>query len=389
MLAIGMVAALAACANQPGETATPEPTRSISAEDRAVGEAALDAFLTAMREPDITYRVTGHLQVPPFDDNGQAAIDIRTWYDVMGDGYAGSSYLAGWDRNPAIGGNVSLVVVGETAQVISMAANEPNELPAPASLHRPSALQGLTADELSFVGIGDGGLFEYAVSSWLGGDPIGEWADLRVVPPEEFPPTELRSHDTRLFLDESGVPRRMVRTWTFAAVGTSAEATGAIVEEIDGLGMYVAIVEQDGLLHVTSHDVVVGVDANRQIITEPWSEVVPEGQTADLDVEFVQPAQPVMLGIEGAIGFIRSHDSEGAMILDRTVDMVESTTLEIAAGEQTMVVYFRTCNGNCAILDEPNDFCRIDADIKPNRSYRTVVRIVDRESATCTLEEAR
>ncbi len=72
-----------------------------------------------------------------------------------------------------------------------------------------------------------------------------------------------------------------------------------------------------------------------------------------------------------------------------TVGMLEPTTLEIASGEQTMVVYFRTCNGNCAILDEPNDFCRLDLDIKPNRSYRTVVRIVDRETATCTFDEAR
>ena len=64
-------------------------------------KVALDrvlAFLAAMAEPDVTYRVNGQLTVLPIQEHNRAAMDIRTRYDVKGDDYAGSAYLAGWVR---------------------------------------------------------------------------------------------------------------------------------------------------------------------------------------------------------------------------------------------------------------------------------------------------
>jgi hypothetical protein len=385
---LALALAVSGCGAPPGPTLPPESMRPIGPDDRAVADEALRSFLSAMASPDVTYRVTGHLRIQPVDENGQAALDIRTRYDVRGDDYAGHAYLAGWNRDPTVGGSLTIVVLDGTAHLLADTADRPAVIAAPDSLRRPTLLRGLTAEDLELVGIGDDGLLEYDLDSWLGGDPIGEWSDLDVVPPGDFPPTEVRSHRTRLFLDEAGVPRRLITSWTFAVAGTTDEAMGTIIEEIESLGMYVTITEPEGPIITSSHDIAVGVDAQHQTISKPWYEVRPEGRTASLVVEFEEPDQPLMLGIEGAIGFIRSHDRDGALILDRIVSLTGRSTLDMAAGEQTVVVYYRTCSGSCSRLDGPTDFCSVVADLAPGGSFRLIVHVRDRNVATCTLEEA-
>lgn len=385
-----MVLAMGGCAAPPIPSDAAEPSRSVATDDRAAGEAALQAFLAAMADPDVTYRVNGQLKVLPMDEHNQAAMDIRTRYDVKGDDYAGTAYLAGWDRPRQVGGDVSIAVLDGTAQVTTwMNFDEPIEVEPSPTMDRPTTLQELTAEDLEFVGIDADGLLEFAIVRWVHGDPIGEWSDLGLVPALDFPPTEVRSHRTRLFLDASGGPRRLVTSWTFDAADPVGDGNGWIVEEIEGLGMYVTFADPLFPFMTTSHDLIVGTDAEHQIITEPWHEIVPVGDDlASVEITFAEPDQPIMLGIEGVIGFIGSHDGGGAVTLDRIVNLAGSTEVDVAPGEQTFVVSYRSCDGGCGILDAPGEFCRVDADIDPAGRYRLFVEVHSRDRATCTLAEA-
>jgi hypothetical protein len=113
------------------------------------------------------------------------------------------------------------------------------------------------------------------------------------------------------------------------------------------------------------------------------------GDTAvlNVEVEFGRRDEPIMLGIEGAIPFVRSHDVEGAIILDRIISLSGSSEVDIGVGEQTLVVYYRPCDGGCGLLDPPTDFCSVDADITPGGRYRLLVEIQSRDRATCTLRD--
>jgi hypothetical protein len=277
-----------------------------------------------------------------------------------------------------------------TAKVTTwMNFDQPMEVEPSPSMRRPTALQALTAADLEFVGVDADGLLEFAIEGWVHGDPIGEWSDLGLVPALDFPPTTVRSHRTRLFLDASGAPRRLVTSWTFDAADPVGDGNGTIVEEIEGLGMYVTFAEPLFPMMTTSHHIVVGVDAEHLIITEPWHEVVPAGDDlASVEIRFAEPDEPIMLGIEGAIGFIASHDEDGATTLERIIDFAGSTEVDVAAGGQTLVVFYRACDGSCGILDAPGEFCRVDADIDPAGRYRLLVEIHARDRATCTLAAA-
>lgn len=390
VLAIGLVLAVGGCAAASSPSDASEPLASIAPDVRAAGEAALEAFLAAMAEPEVTYRVNGQLTVLPIQEHNRAALDIRTRYDVKGDDYAGSAYLAGWDRPQSVGGSVSIAVMDGTAHVVTgLDFDLPIEGAPPPSMRRPTVLQGLTAADLELVGVDADGLLEFAIERWVHGDPIGEWSDLGVVPAQDFPPTTVRSHRTRLFLDASGAPRRLVTSWTFDAADPVGDGSGTIVEEIEGLGMYVAFAQPLSPIMTTSHDIIVGADAEHQSITEPWREVVPVGDDlAMVEITFAEPDQPIMLGTEGAIGFIGSHDAGGATILERIINFAGSTEVAVAAGAQTFVVFYRPCDGNCARLDPPGEFCRFDADIAPAGRYRLLVEVHSRDRATCTLAEA-
>ena len=152
-----------------------------------------------------------------------------------------------------------------------------------------------------------------------------------IVPAQIFPPTTVRSHRTRLFLEASGTPRRLVTSWTFDAADPVGDGTGSIVLEIEGLGMYVTFADPLGGLQRTSHDIIVGADDENQAITEPWRKVVPAGlDLASIEITFAQPREPIMLGIEGAIAFISSHDASGAVTLDRIIDLFGSREIDVA-----------------------------------------------------------
>jgi hypothetical protein len=255
----------------------------------------------------------------------------------------------------------------------------------PPSLRRPDALRELTDDDLELLGVTDGGLFEFQVTPWLGGDPLGQWVALGALPEGALPFTELQSHDTRLLIDDAGVPHRLVTTWSFTEVGESDVAQGTIVEEIVGLGMYVRLQPPGGFPGWTSHDVIVGVGGER-FATQPWVDVAPaDGATAVLDVVFPPPDQPVMLGIEGAIGFVRSHDVGGKLILDQIVAL-DADSVQIPAGRQTLVAYYRSCDGSCGLLDPPEDFCSVELDAIEGARYQLTVQVVARGRSTCAFD---
>ena len=222
----------------------------------------------------------------------------------------------------------------------------------------------------------DEGLFEFIVTPWLGGDPLGEWVDLTAVPSESLPHSDVRWHDTRLFLDDAGAPRRLIHTWSFLTEGDD-EVGGTIVEEFEALGMYVTLDSPPNGLLTTSHDTDAG----------PFREVVPaEGPTATVELGFAE-GSPGMLGLEGAIYFVRSHDADGEVIADRIV-VEENGTVEIGTGAQTLVAYYRTCNGNCASLDGAQDFCEVDAEIQAGTRYVLTIDVDDPgQAGTCTLVE--
>jgi len=372
-----------------GEQAPPSPSDPPppSAEDQSAADRVVDAFLEAMADPEVTYRAVGELRVEPDDGEGRAAISVTTRYDVSGHDYAGHAHVSGHALEPpTVGGDFQVVVLDDTAHLYSSNQMATTSVDAPASLRRPDALQSLRADDLVLIGQTDDGHFEFDVLPWIGGDPLGEWADLGAVPGDHLPHTELDSHQSRLLLDEAGVPRRLSTSWSFSVVGESDVVHGTIVDEFAGLGMFVSIAPPENMPVVTSHDVVIGVDAEHVIITEPWREMLPpEGETASVDIVLEWPDEPMMLGIEGAIGFIRSHGQDGRLSMDRIVSL-DTDTVDAPVGGQTLVAYYRTCSGNCAILDEPTDFCEVEADIEPGLRYRLTVDILNRDRATCSVD---
>jgi hypothetical protein len=142
----------------------------------------------------------------------------------------------------------------------------------------------------------------------------------------------------------------------------------------------------------TSPDVIVGVDADRVIITEPWVDVLADGGTATATLNIVPPSGevPMVLGIEGAIYFVRSTDADGELILDAIVGH-EGGPLEIPAGGQTLTAYYRTCDGSCSLLGEAQDFCATQAEVVEGARYELTVEVHGLHRAvpaTCTLEEA-
>jgi hypothetical protein len=372
-----MVLALAGCGAQASATPTPVPLPSVPAAERERADAALDAFLAAMADPDVTYRANGILRVGSVDENDRPDILVNTRYDVKGDGYGGRLDIH--LRDPNVGGDYQILVNDESAELWTSRTSETASIDAPDTLRRPDTLRDLTAEDLSFLGVTDEGLLEFVVTPWLGGDPLGEWVDLGAVPDGAMPHTAVRWHDSRLYIDDAGTPHRLAQTWSFLTEETDEESEGTIVEEFEGLGMYVTLdATPDGLV-TTSHDTDVG----------PYREITPAGgDTATVDLEVTSDG-PVMLGIEGAIYFVRSHDGDGDVVADRIVGF-DLEPVEIGAGEQTLVAYYRTCNGNCAALDGARDFCEVAAEIEDGGRYVLTVEILGMQRAhpaNCTIAE--
>ena len=135
--------------------------------------------------------------------------------------------------------------------------------------------------------------------------------------------------------------------------------------------------------------VIVGVDANHTAITEPLTEIIPaEGANdARLAITFEAAEPPVILGIEGAVAFVRAHAPDGTPVVDRAVSL-DGETIRITAGDYVLVAYYRPCDMNCGLLDPPKDFCTVEGVLEPDHDYALRVTLDPRNSADCDLRLA-
>jgi hypothetical protein len=180
----------------------------------------------------------------------------------------------------------------------------------------------------------------------------------------------------------------------------------AVLPLLDGplklrLGLVIAVVAVAGcaaaeeprgdptVLQVASHMVIIGVDANHTVITEPLIEVIPPAGTddAELQISFAQVGPPIMLGIEGALGFLRAHAADGSIVLDRIVELTKDK-VAVPPGDYTLLVYYRTCSGYCGVLDPEQEFCSVVADLERGERYQLEVTVTDPQHAVCALTPA-
>lgn len=126
----------------------------------------------------------------------------------------------------------------------------------------------------------------------------------------------------------------------------------------------------------TVRGVRVGVGADHVAIYEPLVEVRPPGGPDDAEVDAVFEDQE-LLGIEGAIYFLKATDPQGTVVLDRMVSQ-DGDQERLPQGDYVLTAYFRTCDGNCASLGEAEVFCSVEKMLAPNESYRLVVSVSQR-----------
>lgn len=88
----------------------------------------------------------------------------------------------------------------------------------------------------------------------------------------------------------------------------------------------------------------------------------------EVEVRWVE-TEGVMLGIEGARGFIRSVASDGSLILDRIMPQEGGTRVATQPGEQTLVAYYRTCDANCGLLDPETPLCSAFSTLQSGKTY--------------------
>ena len=112
--------------------------------------------------------------------------------------------------------------------------------------------------------------------------------------------------------------------------------------------------------------VITGVDAQHAVITEPLTEVIAERTARSGSVALTVGPQPLMLGIEGAVIFLRAVSVDGTTVADRAV--TEETVTWLPGGQYTLQAYYRTCDGNCGLLDPATEFCHTDADVEASGS---------------------
>ena len=119
--------------------------------------------------------------------------------------------------------------------------------------------------------------------------------------------------------------------------------------------------------------VIVGVGADHVVQTQPLVQLVPTvGEDAgEITVMFFGWEQGG-LGVEGGILFLSAIDADGLTVLDRIVDFGGGRQA-LDPGQYTLIGYYRSCDGNCSLLDPPVEFCRVDADIEADARYHLTV----------------
>ena len=382
--AMGLIIALAAC----GSVAPlPTPTPSVAAEQQAEADTVVEALFERMTDPEVTYRAHSEVIYGEPDENDQAPGRIWTDYDVAADDYGGWLRIRGLALPDGAGCDCNAYVVDGTTHVIKDFLDPVVVADTPPSVRHPNPFLALEPGDVQFLGMTEGGDFEYAVVPWVGGDPFGEWADVGLLPHEPLAPISIDSHETRLVVNREGVPSSLTSTWAFTTEA-GVQGDGSLVTEFDSFGLYldIQVPSADRFPIGWSHDIGVGVDETHTVVREAFAEVRPSlGPSADLEITFPVPEQPVILGIEGAIAFVRAHGADGEVILDRIVSF-EGDELELPVGDLTVVAYYRTCDGNCSLLGHATDFCQVDIDVAEGERYLLEVAVTHEPSqAECRI----
>ncbi|HEX2765676.1 MAG TPA: hypothetical protein VHR55_03435 [Candidatus Limnocylindria bacterium] len=369
------------------EPFTPEPIPSREPSEEEPGLAARDAFIQRIAAPDVTFRVETELTAGIPNGDGYPAFRLLGRHDVAGIDYAGGMQVAGHVLDRAV--DFRIFVDGSTTYLFDalLPVADWVEIDTPTDPYRPNAIRDLEADDLRFVGITSDGLFEFEVVPWILGDPIGSIGELGVVEDRDLVATTVTSHRTRLLIDADGTPIQLRGEWTFAGDG-DLSAGGRVTQTFSAVGLYVAMdpsAPDDPTLH-TSHDVITGANAEHEAMTQPWVDVAPAlgAATAELEV-FVGGS--AMLGIEGAILFVRAHDAQGGLVLDQIVGF-DRTVLSAPVASRTLVAYYRTCDGSCGLLDPPHTFCTAEMTFEEGERYVMAVSI-EVTDGECTVRPDR
>ncbi|HEX5039614.1 MAG TPA: hypothetical protein VFW95_05720 [Candidatus Limnocylindria bacterium] len=115
--------------------------------------------------------------------------------------------------------------------------------------------------------------------------------------------------------------------------------------------------------------VITSLDGNGT--TVPLVEVFPalESDPAVLRLAFDATGN---LGIEGGVAFASAYALDGTLVLDRMVDL-EGDSVETPAGDFTIRLYFRPCDGFCGLLDPDVEFCTFEQELVPGELYEVNV----------------
>jgi hypothetical protein len=374
---------LGACALGRVGSWTPQASPSLEPELAAEAESVREAFLERMADPDITYRVKREVVIGPEDGDGDPGVSVMAYYDVAGDAYAGQVQIRGRVIDAIPFPDLHVYVVDGTTHV-DTGNNTPGQewltAELPSSAQRPNAIADLgPADLIPVGGTADGTVFE--VVPWILGDPVLEWAELGIVEGSDAAPTTVESHATRLTIDPDGTPQRLSSAWIARPGGSDAPVEGTLSDVFDAVGLYVKIIDPDPAMppRETSHDLIDDVDGE-WVHTGPWFEVLPTGDQATIEIVLDESADGIDTGMEGGIVFVRSHAADGSVILDTKIDRAAPTLVSAPAGEQEIVVYARSCDGNCALLDVAVDVCSVATTIEPGERYDLRVAVQSHRS---------
>ncbi|MDQ2934686.1 MAG: hypothetical protein M3R49_06845 [Chloroflexota bacterium] len=104
--------------------------------------------------------------------------------------------------------------------------------------------------------------------------------------------------------------------------------------------------------------------------SQPLVELIPTvaKDAPQVEVKWIE-TDGVLLGIEGALGFLRSVAADGSVILDRMMETEGPSRYPTPPGEQTLVAYYRTCDGNCGTLDPEEQLCAQVGALESGHAY--------------------
>jgi hypothetical protein len=141
-------------------------------------------------------------------------------------------------------------------------------------------------------------------------------------------------------------------------------------------------------LNPASPRVIVGVDASHVVITEPLHEVIPSPRPDDATLAVALPSvdqRQLFFGIEGGYLMVRATDADGSAVVDRRV---MGDSIPLPPGDYLLSAYVRNCDGNCSLLDGPQELCSVPAVPQANLTYELTVTVGSGEDVSCAFSEA-